>query len=124
VSQYTSSEMIDANGREFGIDIIKSKHLEGLWIYYCFPYYVPRRKSHPPYPGFDPLKSWLNLNFPGATYQVTTFSEGVDPVDALCKELATLTTADEAEVSANPWATLVIAFTDREEAMLFRLVCS
>lgn len=98
-----SREMVDADGREFGIDIVASKQLGELWIYYCFPYYIPRG-SLPPYPGFEALKIWLNLNFPSVAYEVVTKGK-----------------LGEAKKA---WAVLEVTFNDHEEAMLFRLMCS
>jgi hypothetical protein len=94
--------MTDADGRAFGIDIVASRRLGDLWIYYCFPYYMPKGESSPPYPGFECLKIWLTLNFPSAAYDVTT------------KHPAT----------KQNWATLEVTFNNQEEAMLFRLMCS
>lgn len=98
-----SREMVDADGREFGIDIIGFRQLGELWIYYCFPYYQPRG-SIPPYPGFEALKIWLNLNFPSVAYEVVTKGKPSEAKKA--------------------WAVLEVTFNDPEEAMLFRLMCS
>ena len=98
-----SHEMIDADGREFGIDIVGSRQLGELCIYYCFPYYIPKG-STPPYPGFECLRIWLNLNFSSVAHEVVT--KGV-PSD-----------------TKKSWATLEVTFSDPEEAMLFRLMCS
>lgn len=102
-----SREMVDADGREFGIDIVGSRQLGELWIYYCFPYYQPRG-SIPPYPGFEALKIWLNLNFPSSAYEVTTMRWPKETPPN----------------SKKSWATLEVTFSDPEEAMLFRLMCS
>lgn len=122
--------MIDDDGREFGVDIVKSKKIAGsggLWIYYCFPYYLPRG-SVPPYPGFEVLKAWLDINFISAAYKVVTNLDGDD--GDYGDTTQSWTTHDRGvpagwgSEEATYSATLKVTFSDPEEAMLFRLMCS
>jgi hypothetical protein len=81
------------------VKIVKSWRLGNLWICDCFPYNVPT-PAYPPYPGFEVLKIWLNLNCPTAAYEVKY------------KNLDSLS------------AVLEVTFNDPEEAMMFRLSCA
>jgi hypothetical protein len=81
----------DADGRYWGVTISKSWRLNDLWICHCFPHYA---EGHPPYPGFECLKIWLNLYCPSAAYEVI-YNDGSPQ--------------------------LQVTFSDPEEAMLFRL---
>jgi hypothetical protein len=80
----------------WSVDILKSWKLGDLCIYECYPYYTPRG-TYPPYPGFEILKIWLNINCPSAAYEVT-FKNGQSALE--------------------------VTFNDPEEAMLFRLRCT
>ena len=85
----------DADGRLWGVRISRSWRLGDLWIYWCFPYYADH--GTPPYPGFEPLKIWINLNCPSAVYEVNYH---------------------------NGSPKLEVTFNDEQEAMLFRLTWS
>lgn len=118
--------MIDDDGREFGVDIVKSKKIAGsggLWIYYCFPYYLPRG-SVPPYPGFEVLKAWLDINFISAAYKVVTNLDS-DYGDTTQSWTTHGHGVPAKLVEGDTYsATLKVIFNDPEEAMLFRLMCS
>jgi hypothetical protein len=81
----------------WAVKIVKSWRLNDLWICDCFPYNLPRG-SYPPYPGFDVLKIWLNMNCPSATYEVK--NKNPDSFGAV----------------------LEVTFNNEEEAMMFILL--
>jgi hypothetical protein len=80
---------------EWGVQIAKSWRHGDLWCFWCFPYYT--NHSGGPYPGFEYLKIWLNMNCPSAAYEVN-YNNGEPKLE--------------------------VTFNDPEEAILFRMTFS
>jgi len=79
----------------WGVQITKSWRHGSLWCFWCFPYFID--PAPVPYPGFEYLKIWLNMNCPSAVYEVR-YNNGSPKLE--------------------------VTFNDEEEALLFRMTYS